>query len=143
MPDEFKGILSREMDLPVQGIRAWAANREKGMDLLLNSEVRKNLDALRQAFDCLNEEAEGRLRSGASGVLINDRRISLLLSKNHRLNGNLVDAICRLSLALTDSQVVSLIPFTTAGDRLYKAVLLSLILLVAASLVWVIISITA
>jgi hypothetical protein len=69
--------------------------------------------------------------------VISDRRISLLLSKNHHLHRNLVDAICNVSLALSSAEVAPAMPVSRSGDLIYKAVLCTLILLVVASLIWV------
>jgi hypothetical protein len=137
MVDEHKGILSNRLEIPLENVRVWAANIEKAKDLLSDASVLNSLDLLKQELDSLNEKAESRLVSRSSGIVISDRRISLLLSKNHHLHRNLVDAICDLSLALSSAEVAPVLPVSRAGDRIYRAVLTTLIALVIASLIWV------
>jgi hypothetical protein len=137
MPDEYKGILSKRLEIPLENVQAWSGNKEKAMDLLSAKPVLNSLGALKQELDLLNEKAESRLISRSSGIVISDRRISLLLSKNHHLHRNLVDAICNVSLALSSAEVAPAMPVSRSGDLIYKAVLCTLILLVVASLIWV------
>lgn len=137
MPDEFKGILSKHLEISLENVQVWAADVEKAKDVLSNAQVLNTLDALKQELDSLNEQAESRLMSRSSGIVISDRRISLLLSRNHRLSRNLVDAICDLSLALSCIEAIPAFPISRTGDRIYRSVLVTLISLVFASLVWV------
>jgi hypothetical protein len=137
MPDEHKSILSKKLDMTLQDVQAWAGDRERAMDLLSEPEVLNRLDALKRELDLLNEQAETRLISRSSGFVVGDRRISMLLSKNHHLNRPLIDAICELSIALTMTRAAPTVPVSRAGDRVYRAVLVTLISLVAASLLWV------
>jgi hypothetical protein len=135
--DKYRGILTKRLEIPVENVRVWAANTEKARDLLSDAPILNCLDSLKQELDSLNEEAESRLISRSSGVVIRDRSISLLLSKNHHLHRNLVDAICDLSLALSCAEVVPALPSSKTGDRIYRSVLVTLIALVIASLIWV------
>jgi hypothetical protein len=138
MPHGYRPILSRKLELALSDVHAWAADKERAMDLLSDGEVLKRFEELKRELDLLNEQAESRLMSRSSGIVIGDRRIALLLSKNHHLNRNLLDAVCHLSLALTAARVVPAIAVSRTGDRVYKAVLVTLISLVAASLIWVV-----
>ena len=137
MPDEYRGILTKQLEIPVENVQVWAANVEKARDLLSDAPILNCLDSLKQELDSLNKEAESRLISRSSGVVISDRRISLLLSKNHHLHRNLVDAICDLSLVLSSAGAVPALPASRATDRIYRSVLVTLIALVIVSLIWV------
>jgi len=137
MPDEYKGILSKRLEIPLENVQVWAADVEKAKDVLSDAQVLDRLNTLKQELDSLNEQAENRLMSLSSGIVISDRRISLLLSKNHRLSRNLVDVLCDLSLALSCIDAIPAFPVSRTGDRIYRSVLVTLISLVFASLIWV------
>jgi hypothetical protein len=114
MDDEYRGILTKRLEIPVENVQVWAANAEKARDLLSDAPILNCLDSLKQELDSLNEEAESRLISRSSGVVI-----------------------CDLSLALSCAEVVPALPPSKTGDRIYRSVLVTLIALVIASLIWV------
>lgn len=134
--DRYKGILSKRVDIPLQGINAWAAKPENAVELLSNEDVREKLDSLKRTLSPTDDKSNAHSRIGPCGFQIDDRRVTLLLSAKNCLTVDLVDAICELSLAITSFDTLPVLPMTRSGDLAYKALLSGLIVLIAVSLAW-------
>lgn len=132
MPDEWKGIFSEKVPLSLDGFEPWAGDREKAQLLLASAPVVTSLKALKRELDVMHQE------SGPSGVVLSDKTISLLLSEEHSLTGQIIERLCDVSHALNGSEVIPATPVSRTGERVYRAVLITLIVLTAAAMFWVI-----
>jgi len=130
--NEFKDIFAGKLDLGWDDLEAWAVEKEEAASLFRDNSVVAALATLQAeiAKPVLTDQDY----SLKSGFIINRKAVVVIFEDAAAISGNLVDSMHRLSTALTNS-TISMPDSSSILDRLYKPVVISLVVLTVVAVV--------
>ena len=138
MPDEYKEVFSKPVEVPIEGATAFAVEREKVIALMKEPPVAESLKALAGHLSRLNQSDQGLFgQVGGAGFVLNDRGITGIFTEPTFIRREIVDAMAAVSRALTGSILIPAIPRRRLSRVIYRGLVTTLIGTIILSLVWV------
>ncbi|MBE0556133.1 MAG: hypothetical protein IH628_02780, partial [Proteobacteria bacterium] len=142
MPDEYKEVFSKSVEVPIEGAAAFAVEEETATALMKEPQVAESLKALAGLFSRLNQGDPGPFgKVGGAGFILNDRGITGIFTDPTFIGREIVDAMAALSRTLTGSILVPAIPRRRLSRVIYRGLVIALIGMILLSLIWVLLDV--
>jgi hypothetical protein len=134
--NEHRDLAALKVDLDLQGLEIWAAEKEKALSLLKETDVSSGVRELSRIIDEIGTTCPGS--AGNYGFFMNDVGLTVVLAKQFRPEKPLLDAMVRLSRAAATSPILPSTAPRTADRSLHAATagLLALMIISIALIAW-------
>ena len=134
--NEHRDLVAQEVYLDVQGLEIWAADGEKALSLLKETDVSSGVRELSRIIDEMGATCPGSARN--YGFFMSDVGLTVVLANQFMPEKSLLDAMVRLSRAAATSPVLPSTAPRTTDRSLHAATagLLALMVISIALIAW-------